>query len=122
MLQIMSYSDDLSGTEVYLFTDNSIAKAAFCKDSSISKKLHELVTDSREMKMEFGVKFVLCHVAGERMIHQGTDGLSEVISQKGIMEGEEMITFNPYTWPHWNFELDWKIGLGLGQQILMMMP
>ena len=94
-LHTMCNEEDLSGTEVYLFTDNSTAEAAFHKGSSTSEKLHELVTNLREMEMEFGVKFILCHVAGERMIHQGTDGLSRGNLLEGVMKGEEMINFIP---------------------------
>ena len=70
-------------------------KQIFTKALLQSEKLHELVMDLREMEMEFGVKFVLCHVAGERMNYQGIDGLSRGNLLEGEMKGEEMINFVP---------------------------
>ena len=63
-------------SEVFLMTDNTVAEAAFYKGTSSNKYLFELVVILRLLEMRAGAKFWLIHVAGTRMIEQGTDGLS----------------------------------------------
>jgi hypothetical protein len=75
----------LEGTEVFLFTDNSTSEAAFFNGSSTSEKLFELVLKVRKMEMDNGSKIHLCHVLGERMKVQGSDGLSRGNLNVGIV-------------------------------------
>ena len=64
------------GSEVFVFTDNSCAERTMYRGSSKSKLLHNMVLDLRKMAMvgELIIHFVW--ISGERMIKQGTDGLS----------------------------------------------
>jgi hypothetical protein len=45
--------------------------------------------------MEGECRIVLVHVAGKRMIWQGSDGLSQGDKNAGVMNGEEMMSFVP---------------------------
>jgi hypothetical protein len=94
-LEEMGNANDLSGTEIYFFTDNSTAETAYFKGSSTSELLHELVTRLRALEMEAGCKVILVHVSGERMKWQGTDGLSRGNLLEGVMKGENMLTYVP---------------------------
>jgi hypothetical protein len=94
-LESMRKEDKLGGTEIYFFTDNSTAEAAFFKGSSTSVLLHNLVTRLRGLEMNSGCKVVLCHVAGERMKWQGSDGLSRGNLLEGVMTGEDMLSYVP---------------------------
>jgi hypothetical protein len=85
----------LEGTEVFLFTDNSTSEAAFFNGSSTSEKLFELVLKVRKMEMDNGSKIHLCHVSGERMKVQGSDGLSRGNLNVGVMAGRSMLDFVP---------------------------
>jgi hypothetical protein len=73
------------GTEVFVFTDNSTAERAFNKGSSSSKKLHELVVKLRKMEMLGHIAPHFVWISGERMIAQGTDGLSRGDLTCGVM-------------------------------------
>ena len=94
-LVIMGNQGSLKGVEVYLFTDNSTAEAAYFNGSSSSEKLYELVLQVRKLEMENGTKIRLCHVSGERMKVQGSDGLSRGNLNVGVMAGKTMLSFVP---------------------------
>ena len=94
-LEALSEDEGISGLEIFLFTDNSTAEAAFYKGTSGSAKLFELVKRLRLMEMQKGVKIHFVHVAGTRMIAQGTDGLSRGDLSEGIMKGDHMLTHVP---------------------------
>ena len=83
------------GSEVFVFTDNSCAARTMYRGSSKSKLLHNMVLDLRKMAMvgELIVHFVW--ISGERMIKQGTDGLSRGDFTSGIMAGEDFLKFLP---------------------------
>ena len=91
----MEKEESLRGFEIFLFTDNSTAEAAFFNGSSSSEKLYELVLSLRKMEMDLGTKFHLCHVSGERMKIQGSDGLSRGNLNVGVMAGKDMLSFVP---------------------------
>ena len=91
----MSKDGGLRGTEVFLFTDNSTSEAAFYNGSSSSEKLFELVLKIRLLEMEEGARIHLCHVSGERMQIQGSDGLSRGNLNVGVMAGKSMLDFVP---------------------------
>jgi hypothetical protein len=86
---------ELSGVEVFVFTDNTTAEAAFSRGSSSNQKLYEMVKEVKVMEMLFETRVHIIHVAGKRMIVQGTDGLSRGCLTDGVMEGKEMTSFVP---------------------------
>ena len=82
-------------TEVFMFTDNSTVEACAAKGTSTSPKLLSLVIRLRSMTTRFGIKLHIFHVAGTRMIAQGTDGVSRGYLASGVMAGESMTGFVP---------------------------
>ncbi len=80
----------LKQSELWLFTDNS---TGFAKGSSTSALLHGLVLRLRKLEMEVDLKLYLVHVAGTRMIVQGTDGLSRGMMCEGVMAGRDMLEY-----------------------------
>ena len=85
----------LNGSEIFLFTDNSTAEAAFYKGTSSSEKLFEAILRLRLLEVKEGVVIHFIHVAGTRMIAQGTDGLSRGDLGEGIMNGGSMLSYIP---------------------------
>ena len=85
----------LKGLEVFLFTDNIVAEGAFYKGTSSSKKLFNLILKLRLLEMKEGFKVHIIHVAGSRMIAQGTDGLSRGDVNEGVMAGKSMLDYIP---------------------------
>jgi hypothetical protein len=85
----------LSGSELFLFTDNSTAEAAFYNGSSTSEKLFQLVLRLKKLEMHNRAKIHIIHVSGERMKDQGSDGLSRGNINVGVMAGKKMIDFVP---------------------------
>ena len=61
------------------------------KGSSSSRKLHDLILRLRLAEMKYGLNIHLVHVAGTRMIAQGTDGLSRGSLLEGVMAGDDML-------------------------------
>ena len=84
---------NLVDTEIWLFTDNSTAENCFNKGSSTSRLLHDLVLRLRQLEMEKGLALFLVHVAGTRMIAQGTDGLSRGLLLEGVLSGKDMLEY-----------------------------
>ncbi len=83
----------LTNRELWLFTDNSTAESCFFRGRSLAKLLHELVLQFRKAEVRYGFTLHVVHVAGTRMIAQGTDGLSRGILLEGVVRGEDMLSF-----------------------------
>ena len=94
-LEMEGNLDKLQGCEVFLLTDNSTAELAFFKGTSSSPKLLEIIIRLRRLEMHCGCKINFIHVAGSRMIAQGTDGLSRGDLGEGVMKGSSMLSFVP---------------------------
>jgi hypothetical protein len=86
---------ELEGAEVFIFTDNTTAEAAFSRGSSSSRTLFELVKRLKLLEMLSGTRFHITHVAGKRMIQPGSDGLSRGCLLDGVMAGDDMLSFVP---------------------------
>jgi hypothetical protein len=54
-----------------------------------------MVKEVKVMEMLFETRVHVVHVAGRRMIAQGTDGLSRGCLTDGVMAGKEMTSFVP---------------------------
>jgi hypothetical protein len=85
----------LDNREIFMFTDNSTAESAFFRGTSSSKHLFDLVLRLRKIEMTGTCRIHMIHVAGTRMIWQGTDGLSRGDKNSGVMAGEVMTSFIP---------------------------
>ncbi len=57
------------------------------------KLLHKLVLCLRKAEMEHGFTLHVVHVDGTRKIAQGTNGLLRGILLKGVVRGEDMLSF-----------------------------
>ena len=91
----MGEAGDLRGKEVFVFTDNSTAEAIAHKGSSSSPILFDLVVRLYKLSMKYECSLQFVHVAGTRMIHQGTDGLSRGDMLEGVMKGDSMLSHVP---------------------------
>ena len=87
--------DHLRNAEVFMFTDNSTVEACVAKGSSTSPKLLSLVVRLLALTSKVGVKINIIHVAGSRMIAQGTDGVSRGYLGQGVMAGDAMTLHIP---------------------------
>jgi hypothetical protein len=94
-LEAQGQANELNGVEIFMFTDNRVAEGAFYKGTSSNKKLFELVVRLRKLEFHTGCLIHLIHVAGTRMISQGTDGLSRGDTGEGVMKGQAMLSFVP---------------------------
>ena len=93
----MEKEENLDGIELFLFTDNAVAEAAMFKGSSSSRLLFELVLRLKEIEIRNSMRIHFIHVAGTRMIQQGSDGLSRGNLLEGVMQGADMLDFIPIT-------------------------
>jgi hypothetical protein len=76
-----------------MFTDNSTAESCFHRGTSKSPRLHALVLELRVLEITYGMALHVIHVAGSRMIAQGTDGCSRGSLMEGVMTGQNMLSF-----------------------------
>ena len=81
---------NLANAEVFMFTDNATVEACAEKGSSTSRKLLELIIRLQALATRLGVRIHIFHVAGTRMIAQGTDGVSRGYLSQGVMAGDSM--------------------------------
>ena len=84
-----------SGTEVFVFTDNSTTESVFTKGSSKSKLLHELAIRLRKLQMEGHIFIHIIWIAGKRMIAQGTDSVSRGDFCSGVLAGDPFLAHIP---------------------------
>ena len=84
---------ELRDKEIFVFTDNSTAESIAAKGSSTSPLLYELVTRLYQLSMTFLCSVNIIHVAGTRMIAQGTDGLPRGDLLEGVLNGHSMLSF-----------------------------
>ena len=85
----------ISGSELFIFTDNSVAEGCYYKGTSQSRMLFNLVLRLRKAEHDGGLKLHVMHVSGKRMIAQGTDGLSRGNFLEGVLAGQSMKSFVP---------------------------
>ena len=86
---------NLDNAEVFMFTDNSTVESCVSRGSSSSEKLLELVVRLQALSLRVGIKIHVFHIAGTRMIAQGTDGVSRGFLGQGVMDGAAMSVFVP---------------------------
>ncbi len=86
---------NLNHAEVFMFTDNSAVESCVAGGSSSSPKLLSLVVRLQALSMRVGFKINVFHIAGTRMIAQGTDGVSRGFLGQGVMDGAAMSAFVP---------------------------
>ena len=77
-------SGNLENLEIFGCTDNEVTERAFYKGNSKSPQLFQLVLRLRKLQQFASFKLHVIHVAGTRMIEQGTDGLSRGLLYEGL--------------------------------------
>ena len=82
--------------ELFMCTDNFVTECAFFKGTSRSELLFDLVLRLRVLELHAGWKLHVNHVAGTRMIGEGSDGLSRGDMLSGVMGGEGILAFVPF--------------------------
>jgi hypothetical protein len=97
---VESLEDEAAGgglkrTAVYMFTDNSTVEAAIHSGRSSSPRLRALVIRFLSLQTRNECSIEVFHVAGTRMIAQGTDGISRGALNEGVMNGMSMMSFIP---------------------------
>jgi hypothetical protein len=66
----------LSGKEVWIFTDNEVTERAWYSGTSSGKALFDTMLKLHHEQLEGNFALHVVHVAGTRMILEGTDTLS----------------------------------------------
>ena len=94
-LESEALKGQLDGAEIFLFTDNSTTECAFHNGTSTSKTLFELVLRMKVIQLKHATKIHVIHVAGTRMISQGTDGLSRGNLFEGVLTSGDMLSHVP---------------------------
>ena len=86
---------ELTGVELFVFTDNSTAESAYYRGTSSSQTLFELVLRLKKLELRAGARIHVIHCAGKREIASGADGLSRGDLTEGIMAGARIEDFVP---------------------------
>jgi hypothetical protein len=89
----LAKSEELGGYEIFMFTDNSTAKAAFWKGTLVSPWLFDLVLWLKRLELGQDIILHVIHISGKRMIAQGTDDLSQANQLQGVMQGKPIQDF-----------------------------
>jgi hypothetical protein len=66
----------LAGLEVWIYTDNQVTESVWYNGTTTERSLFELILDLRQQAIEGNFVLHVVHVAGTRLIGEGTDGLS----------------------------------------------
>ena len=95
-LESLGLEGKLAGKEIFIFTDNMVSESVASAGSSASEKLYDLVVRLVGcLGMQFRCSVHFIHVAGSRMISQGSDGLSRGDLYEGVMSGKSLLSFIP---------------------------
>jgi hypothetical protein len=95
LLEELVEDGTLEDCEVFIFTDNTTAEAAFYKGNSSSEYLYELVLRLRKLEMKGRLKLHVIHCAGTRMQAEGTDRASRGDLLTGAMNGTSVLNYVP---------------------------
>jgi len=87
--------DIKEGTELYIFTDNIVAKYGYYKGNASSKLLFDLVLRLRTAQMKLKLIIHVIHISGKHMIKLGVDALSRGVLTDEVMNGENLLQHIP---------------------------
>ncbi len=85
----------LSHSEIFIFTDNSTAEAAYFKLTSKSQGLFELILCLQFVHLHAAMTLHFVHVSGNRVIAQWTDGLSRGFGPPTCIDGDDFLRHVP---------------------------
>jgi hypothetical protein len=86
---------ELQGSELFIFTDNTTAEGGYYRGNSDNRILFSLILRLRLLEMNQSLHLHIVHVAGTRMIQQGTDGLSRGMLTDGVFGSQPMALHIP---------------------------
>jgi hypothetical protein len=92
-LESFAHSHPGADIEVFMFTNNFFMECAYFVGTSSSPILFDLVLRLPKLELHAGWKIHVIHIAGTRMISQGTYGLYRGDMLTGFMGGADMLTF-----------------------------
>ena len=95
MLEREGKTGNLFNASVFLFTNNSTVEACLYKGTPLSSKLFDLVVRTKLLETKYQCRLFVSHIAGTRMMSQGTDGISRGNMSEGVLDGEDMLSFIP---------------------------
>ena len=81
----------LYGREVFLFTDNMVSEIISVAGSSGAETLYDLVVQLHCLCMRYMFQVIFIHVAGTRIIGQGTNVISRVRLYEGVVNVKPML-------------------------------
>jgi hypothetical protein len=81
---------ELNNADLFIFTNNTTAEGCYYRGHSDSQRLFAQVLHLRKLEMHASLRLHVIHVAGTRMIHQGTDGLSRGLLTDGVFASDPM--------------------------------
>ena len=81
---------ELDGCELFVFTDNTTAEGGYYRGNSDNRVLFSLILRLRLLEMQYSLALHVIHVAGTRMIQQGTDGLSRGLLTDRVFANQPM--------------------------------
>ena len=94
-LEEEALTGNLDKSKVFFLTDNSSVELCSVKGLSTSPKLLELIIRPQRLTTTQVICIHIFHLAGARMISQGTDRVSRGFLGEGIMAGHPMQSFIP---------------------------
>lgn len=95
LVKDLANAGKLKHSELFLFTDNSVAERAYFRGTSSSRSLFDLVLELRKLTISGEFKLHVIHVPGTRMIECGVDGASRSDLSTGVMRGTPMLEYVP---------------------------
>ena len=95
-LEAEAEQGNLDGALLVLAVDNFTVGSCIYKGNLSSEKLFDLILRFKDVELKTGAKFLVSHVAGERMKIQGTDGISRGYLHKGISLEGNMLASCPW--------------------------
>ena len=95
-LERLNEGAGLADHEVFVLTDNSAFEGAYYKGHSVSKELSDIVFRLYKAQQDGGFILHLLHISGKRVKVTGVDGLSRGDHTKGMMAGEDPMSFLPF--------------------------
>ena len=82
------------GTVKICFTDNKFVADVLASGASSSSDMSPILRAIRTVCIKLRIRLIVCHVAGKRLVEQGTDGLSRDDWGEASPAGEKLLTAN----------------------------
>ena len=87
--------DELEGSQFFLFTNNEVSLDVFYKSNQTSEHLFELILRLKILEVNSCIKIYIIHLAGTRIIMQGSENLLRGYLHGKVMKRDKMKYFIP---------------------------